>query len=353
MDSSLTFNVVFTTGTAECLLPFTLSLVQACKARFRLVDNAGSNHDRHLLEVVAEKFPTLSYFRLPDEHPTEHGVVLNTLFTTFDEPEFCIVDSDVFALGSFLPALVPLSAGSAGVFSAPPVWVEDAETVVPHDCTYVYARQRRLADGTEIGATYCAVYDRSALETIWHLAPNGFARHNRFALPGEARALLAARGWRFVAFDTGRALNMLLLAKGYRLENRNIPALHHLGGFSSTFFPREQETLLVLVGRLLQLLSAAEDGRWRLIADVVRHRRYLSRIRRESWHRRMNKRRRLVLDHLTSTLSALLEGAVLPPLPDSGSDEVDTRLRGLHDALTKVYLPNLALCRDLAAKATS
>ena len=295
MGSPLTFNVVFTTGTVECLLPFALSLSQSCPAHFRLIDNAGSRIDLYLLEAVAKHFPAFSYFRLPRNHPTEHGEVLNTLFTTFDEHEFAIVDSDVFAAGTFLPALIPLTANCAGTFSAPPVWVEDAKTVIPTDGTYVYARQRSLADGTSIGNTYCAVYDRCALESVWHLAPSGFARHDHFALPSEARALLAARGWRLVAFDTARVLNMLLLAKGYRLENRDVPNLHHLGGFSATLFNRKPDSAGVLLRRLWHLLRNSQGARWHLLTQGVRHRLYLARVRRPPWHRRMNIRRTLIL----------------------------------------------------------
>ena len=350
-ESSITFNVVFTPATSERLLPFTLSLLHQSSARFRLVDNAGSSTDRHLLESVADQTPNLSYYRLPGAQPREHGAVLNTLFTTFDEPDFSIVDSDVFALGSFLPDLAPLAPGCAGTFSAPPVWVEDAETVVPGDCTYVYARQRSLADGTGIGNTYCAVYDRTALETIWRFAPNGFARHDHFALPREARELLATRGWRFVAFDTARVLNMLLVARGYRLENRHIPGLHHLGGFSAASFNRERETPARLLGRFLRLFWQADSGRLRMISDGIRHRRYLARVRAASWHQRMNQRRTLVLEHMTGVLSALVEGKTVPDIPATDSLEVDERLRRLHAALETVYLPNLSICRELANKA--
>lgn len=88
-----------------------------------------------------------------------------------------------------------------------------------------------------------------------------------------------------------------------------------------------------------------------MINDGIRHRRYLARVRTASWHRRMNRRRTLVLEHMTGVLSALVEGKTVPDIPATGSLEVDERLRRLHAALETVYLPNLSICRELANNA--
>lgn len=347
----LTFNVVFVPGTAERLLPFTLSLLkQSAAARFRLVDNGGRASDESLLRAASERFEGFSYFRTPGDSPIEHGAALNAAYQAFEEPYFAMIDSDVCASGEFLSKLVPLPERCVARFSASPVWAQEDDTVAEPGCTWIGARQRVLHTGTVVGNTYCAVYKRAALEAVWGRAPLGFQVQDRYMIPSDVRRDLAAKGWRFTTFDTSRLLNLLLLIEGGQLENREIPDLHHVGGFSGVERRRVTEPLQELLARMLRIIKSGEEARSRRIWDGFRHRVFMRRSRRRPEHREMNERRRLVSRHLSEVLRALSEGNSIPSRPVTGSSQVDTKLDALQKTLEEMYGPNLDLCRELVSR---
>lgn len=340
-----TFNVVFVSGTVERLLPFTLSLLQqSAAARFRLVDNGCSASDEHLLRMAKERFERLSYFRTPGDSPIEHGAALNAVYHAFEEPYFAMIDSDVCASGEFLTELVPLPRGCVARFSASPVWATDDDTVAVPGCTWIGARQRVLHTGSVVGNTYFAIYDRAALEAVWARAPLGFQVQDRYMLSPELRRDLGARGWGFTTFDTSRLLNLLLLIEGGRLENCEIPTLHHVGGFSGVARRRITESPPELLTRLLKIIRSGDKARSLRIWDGFRHRVFMRRSRRRPAHREMNERRRLVSEHLSDVLRVLSSGDAVPSLPATGSSQVDTKLAALVKTLEQMYGPNLELC---------
>jgi hypothetical protein len=346
----LTFNVVFVPGTTERLLPFTLSLLQQSEgARFRLVDNGGRASDERLLRAAAERFERFTYFRTPGDRPIEHGAALNAAYHAFEEPNFAMIDSDVCSSGEFLSELVPLPDGCVARFSASPVWARDSDTVAAPGCTWIGARQRALHTGTVVGNTYCAVYERAALEAVWMRAPLGFQVQDRYMLSSDVRRDLAAKGWSFTTFDTSRLLNLLLLLEGGRLENREISNLHHVGGFSGVERRRVTESPQELLARMLKIIKGGKQARSRRIWDGFRHRVFMRRSRRRPQHREMNERRRLVSMHLSEVLRALSSGDSVPSYPATESSQVDTKLDALQRTLEGMYGPNLEICRELAS----
>jgi hypothetical protein len=348
-SAAVTFNVVFVPGTAEKLLPFTLSLLQqSTGARYRLVDNGGRASDQRLLRTASERFEHVSYFRTPGDSPIEHGAALNAAYQEFEEPYFAIIDSDVCASGEFLSELVPLPQGCAARFSASPVWAEDDDTVAASGCTWIGARQRTLHTGTVVGNTYCAVYDRAALETVWARAPLGFQVQDRYMLSPDVREDLAAQGWGFTTFDTSRLLNLLLLIEGATLENRQIATLHHVGGFSGVDRRRSTESPGELLARLVKVMQSGDEARSLRIWDGFRHRVFMYRSRRRPEHRAMNERRRLVSRHVDAVLRALSQGEPVPQRPEMGSPQIDARVEALQTTLEQMYGPNRDICRSLA-----
>ncbi len=349
-DPLLTFNVVFVPGTAERLLPFTLSLLQqSAGTHFRLVDNGGRASDERLLQAASARFERFSYFRTPGDSPIEHGAALNAAYQAFQEPYFAMVDSDVCASGEFLSDLMPLPRGCAARFSASPVWTEDDDTVAAAGCTWIGARQRVLHTGTVVGNTYCAVYERAALETVWSRAPLGFQVQDRYMLSPDVREDLSVNGWSFTTFDTSRLLNLLLLIEGGTLENREISELHHVGGFSGVDRKRVSESPQELLARLVKIVQSGEEARSRRIWDGFRHRVFMRGSRRRPEHRAMNERRRLVSQHVNAVLRALTEGGSVPSPPDTGSPQVNARLDALLRTLEQMYGPNRDICRELVA----
>lgn len=338
----ITFNVIFMPGTPSRLLPFALSLLQGTGVRLRLVGNGCGARDVDLLRAAARTSERLSHHLLPGSAPLEHGLALNELFARFPEPHFAIVDSDVIASGDFMADLWPLAPGQAAVFSASPVWATDADTVVPRDCTFLAGRQRVLHDGTPVGNTYLAIYERAALEPLWRTAPHGFGVHQRSMLPRSVQASLAARGWRHRFFDTGRVLTLQLMLAGFAPRNRSVVTLHHVGGFGATTPPRPVSAVRAVLRGALGILRSNGGPRLQRLADGAAHRLYLMRSRRDPRHLRMNARRRFVSAHVRSVIDAIRAGEPVPPTPPTDSAEVDQRVAALVSALRTHYARGLA-----------
>ena len=327
--SEVTFNVVYTPGSVRRLLPFAQSLLHGSGVRIRVVSNGCEADEIELLHSASRRSDRISVHILPFASAVNHGHALNHLFTTFEEPIFAFADSDVLAGGDFADDLFSAAPGTAGVFTAPPVGLIDAEASLPEGETYLDGRHRLLPDGTPIGGTYVAAYERRALDQVWERAPRGFGITRRSLLDRGFRAELSRRGWSFRVFDTGRVVNLLLLLDGHRLENRTVPELHHVGGFTVRDFRDTGVGVRHLVRQLRapdrQLLQRATDGAF---------------MRLYSWRRGSrpgSSRRRIVRAHIDQVLGAIDAGRAVPEAPPTGSEQVDQRLSELVAALVQNY----------------
>jgi hypothetical protein len=236
--------------------------------------------------------------------------------------------------------LRPDGPGLAGAFTAPAVWITDQEAMSTPG-TYVLSGGRQtLDDGTYVGNTYCAIYEREILEPVWRAAPRGFAAHHRHLLSREVRATLAARGWLFRTFDTARLINLQLLLAGYRLEPRRVPELHHVGGFSVRDFYGARGK----ARRLLSVLRSSPDGRARRIADGIASNVY-SKLQPDPTSRRRQQRRWRVLSYLDTVIDAILAEEPAPPPLRTDSADVDERVAELAAAIRTQYPRGVALMR--------
>src|SRR4051794_11198901 len=264
VPSEVTFNVIYSAGSAKRLLPFAESLLQGAGVRVRTVSNGCGADEVEWLRAASRRDERVSTYVLPFATSVDHGSALNHLFESFDEPVFAFADSDVLAAGDFVDDLFSAAPGTAAVFTAPPAWLTDAEARLPEGETFLDGRHFRLRDGTPIGGSYVAAYERRPLELVWERAPRGFGITRRSLLDRRLRAELSSRGWSFRAFDTGRVLNLLLLLEGHRLDNRIVPELHHVGGFTARDFGRPSVGLRHLVRQVRapddRLFQRAVDG---------------------------------------------------------------------------------------------
>lgn len=341
-DGSVTFNVVFTRGTVTRLLPFAVSLLQSPDIRLRLVANGCEAGEIEPMQAVAAAEERISQHALPYARPVEHGVVLNDLFKAFSEDPFAFVDSDVIATGDFMASLGPIAPGQAGVFAAPPVWMTEVERDPPPTYTVLNARRRRLPDGSYVGNTYFAVYDRSALEPAWRASPLGFCGHRSRQIPRPVRRWLAERGWRIRWLDTGRLVNLQLVRAGYELEHRTVPELHHVGGLSLRKFHGWAGGMR----RATEMVRASPDGRrFRRLGDGLATRLY-SRFLRHTENEFVRGRRSEALAYFDGVLDAIINGAPRPPALTTGSPEMDDRAEGLLAALESQYPAGLAAVRE-------
>ena len=299
--------------------------------RVRLVANGCHPDEVALMRDVATTDARISVHPLPSRDPVEHGAALDHLFDAFPEPAFAFADSDVLADGDFMTGLWPPAGGEAAVFGAPPVWLAEHEASAPDEGPFLSGRHRTLHDGTPIGGTYLAIYDRQALEPAWHRAPRGFGVHRGRQVPRRVRSELAARGWKYRTLDTGRLVNLLLLLDGHGLANRDIARLHHVGGVSTGDF-RGPRAGLRNLGRLLRA------GEFSRVADGIGLRLTAAR-HRDPRRRAMDERRRIVLAHVSAVLEAKRDGDDPPPRPASGAAGVDLRLAALDAAIDAHYRP--------------
>ncbi len=331
MRDVITFNVVFTPGLVGRLLPFALSLLQGSGVRVRVVANGCGSDEIDLMRAATRVDERISQFVLPNRNPIEHGQALNRLFEAFDEPHFAIADSDLIADGDFMDTLQPIPPGTA-MFSGTPVWVADDDAGLLAGATVLSGRHRALADGTPIGCTYLAVYERATIEPLWRRAPRGFGVHFRHMLPREMKTAFSERGWRFRLFDSCRVVNLLLLVDGHRLQYRAIPEVHHVGGYSA----REFESRGAGLRNLIRLLRWSEERSLQRIVDGLSIR-LCNQWQRDPRRARMNRTRRVVLAYVDVALDAILAGRPTPPAPFTGSVDVDRRVAALVSALEARY----------------
>jgi hypothetical protein len=328
--------VIFTPGTARRLLPFTLTLLKGAGVRLRLVANGCDAEEARLLSETAASGERLSHHVLTNRDTVAHGVALNELFGAYpDEPYFAFADSDVIASGEFMDALWPAGADHAGVFTAPPVWATEDDVVVPAGWPVLSGRLHQLPDGTQVGTTYLAVYDRAAVESAWRRVPRGFELQFRRSVPRSLRREFAARGWDFRIYDTCRVVNLQLLLEGRRLENRPVPALHHIGGVSGAGFAGP----VALLRSLPLLMRSKEHRRPARLAEYVMFRYFLWSRRTDAHHRAPIERRSVVSSHVAAVLEAVEAREPVPPTPATGSAEVDRRLAALMSAIEAEYRP--------------
>jgi hypothetical protein len=339
----ITFNLIFTPGSVDRLLPFALSLLQAPQARIRVVSNGCPLDEVELMRAAAAIDERVSYYVLPQARPVEHGYALNHLLERFDEPHFAFVDTDVIAGGNFMEGLEPIPMGGA-VFAAPALWLLGDETVLAPGVRFLGGRQRVLADGTPIGGTALAVYDRAAVEPLWRRAPRGFGAHYWRMLPEPVRAAFSERDWRFDQFDTCRVVNLLMLVDGHRLENRDIPELHHIGGFSL----REQQGTASVFRDLVALVRSRHGWSLRHIAGSVAFRTY-ARVTRSGSSRALLQRRQMIHQYVDTAVDAIRDGREPPAPLRTSSPELNRRLAALRSALWEQYPPALAALRDAAS----
>ena len=343
----ITFNVIFTRGSAARLLPFGLSLLQSPDVALRLVANGCDTDEVDLLRAVAAREERITHHVLPYTRTVEHGAALNNLFEAFEEERFAFVDSDVIAAGDFLAPLRDVVPGQAAAFTAPAVWMAPGEVDGTRKHQVLSGGRRMLNDGTYAGNTFCAIYERKVLEPTWREAPRGFAVHHDYLLDPSLKERLAERGWHYRTYDTARLLNLLLLLHGFTLEERHAPLLHHVGGASIREF-------YGAVGKLRRLdaLRSGPRGRLRRLADgaiaYVRFKRLT-----DPTLRRRRRRKELVLAYVDVVLDAIIAGDPVPPAPRTDLPEVDRRLKELVATLETEYPRGLAAVRQVSAALAS
>ena len=312
MSGAPRFYIIFMPGPVRRLALFTLTLLEwSDDCDFVLVANACTREERSFLSRLAHRHQRLHYRDLPAAAPLRHGAVLHRLLEAEDRTRFCFLDNDILADGEFLPPLVAAAEDHAGVFACPPIWTEAVDQVHRGDWRRLGGRYHVTDSGLVVGVTHLAIYDIEPLREV--LRSGGRFEKARWEdLAPAAQAALAELGMKKEGYDTGKVVNLMLVARGHRLVHLDVPRLHHLGGFDSVVSKMTgQEDLAAR--RAAKLADVPEDERHQIMARLVR--------------------REVTATYVDALLRHLFDGSEPPSAPRTGDGALDDRLAGLGETI--------------------
>jgi hypothetical protein len=310
------FHIIFMPGPVRRLALFTLTLLDWSEdCDFVLVANACSAAERTFLSKLAQRHQRLHYREMSAHEPLRHGAVLNHLLEAEDGTRFCFLDNDILADGEFLPPLVAASETYSGVFACPPVWTDAVDRVHHSDWRHLGGRYHVTDSGLVVGVTHLAMYDIAPLREV--LQSGGrFEKARWAALEPAAQADLAKLGMEKDDYDTGKVVNLMLAARGYRLVHLDTPSLHHIGGFDSVVsqIPGQED---LAARRAAKLADVPAEERDQITARLLR--------------------REVTASYVDGLLRHLFDGSEAPSAPHTGDDAVDGRLVALGETIRDAY----------------
>jgi len=228
-----TFSIVYVPGTVHTLFDFARSLAEHAPYRFRLVSNACSPAEEALLAARCATQPRLEFASLETTSVLLHGEALQRLFARESADYFAFIDSDVFSRGPFLAEAQSLLERHAALFAGLPAWLAPDEHILPARFVSMGGRFSQTDDGRCLGVSYCALYQRAALETVMDRTGVTFHPRRWWDLSAEQRALLATMKLAKRRYDTLKLVNLMLGHAGFSLSMCSEPNLVHLGGLSN------------------------------------------------------------------------------------------------------------------------
>jgi len=311
--TALTFNVIYLPETVRYLSLFVFSLLEWSGCRFRLVANGCSDEERELLRRLCEQDDRLEFLALPMTEVVPHYRALEFLRDRERSDHFCFMDADIMAVGEFEHEILSRLERCAGVFSGLPIWCTEAETLLPPRARRVVGRYHRTDQGLCLGTTYVAAYDNRKLGDLMSASGIGLRDYPWETIPEEHRRRLVEMGMRRDKFDTAKVANLLLQARGERLEFVDCDGLLHIGGYDAR--------------------TLAERGEGLLRARSLRH--LVRRVRGLSAPR--NRKRVHTCRHFVRVLEAVFRGETVPEPPSLGDSRIERRVRDFTDGIVALH----------------
>lgn len=323
----LEFNIIFTPGTVKYLQLFVFSLLKWSDCSFRLVANGCSVEEKGLLENLCQKKSRLKFLALPSDTVMRHGQALSFLQTIEQSDYFCFMDSDILATGDFASELAPHLDRCAGVFSSSPMWCRPEERTLLDTYPRMSGWFNRTETGMCLGGTYLAMYDNSVLTSVRQSTSVDFEQRKWANVPVQYQDWLAEVGLTKRVYDTGKLLNLLLLAQGEQLVCVESAFLQHIGGFSTSVAKMGQPQRERVLQRLQRLKR-------RIKRQVIK-----GHIPTGAWttSRRVMQLRSKVIRHFTRVLLALFKDRSLPRPPRLGDPEMERRIELVTKEIVSTY----------------
>ena len=328
----MVFNIIYTPGTAGYLSFFVWSLLKWTPVSFRLISNGCLPQEQRFLAKLCRQDPRLDYWAIPTKTSLPHGQALNYLQAMSHRDDFCFMDSDIFAIGNFCAEIEPHLSGQAGVFGGMPVWVKAQEEILPAGFHQLTGMFNRTAEGLPLGSTFFAVYNNRVLTEIMQATGIGFEEYRWADIPAQAQAQLRRLGLAIDSYDTGKLLNLLLLANDFSLTNLDLSSLCHIGGTSlhvlstATFKSARSR----IGDKLMGWGFAAAVMYWRRMWAVSSYKERYANAPQAEFNLNVQQRldrRNPVRQYFLRLLNALFQGA--DPLPElvTGDAETDEKAR--------------------------
>lgn len=224
-------NIIFTERTVKQLWIFVESLLRNSEINYRLVVNGCLEYEVEFLKdkVGASDRLQLLLYSLDISKP--HHEVLNYLLSLDPEdPYFCFMDSDIFAVEEFVECFIGELDHADALFSCPPLSSLLVDEVpVPNR---LQGRVFTSKNGFFVGASYFAIYKRRSVQFIIHKFGVAFERLRWDEISDEVQLLLESKDLKYLIYDTGKVLNILLSMCGFKTRYVKCPSLIHIGGIS-------------------------------------------------------------------------------------------------------------------------
>jgi hypothetical protein len=295
--SALTFNIIYVRDTVKTLLPFAPTLLRhAPGTRFRLVSNGCTRAEEQEILALCETHPAFSFHSLGSESVLKHGEALNALVAQDESPWFAFMDSDIYAVGPFVPQLEAALRGHAAVFSCLPVWHQPEEYRMPVGFSTAGGRFVTTASGAMLGVSFLAVYRADALRACMQRTGADFMRRSLSEVSPALQSTLRAFASEARVFDTGKILNVAL-QQDEPATYVPLEGLVHIGAVSGLTRRRRSRWSRVR-DRIIPLLPVAVE---RVLRSVVPAATKLSRQETES-SRWLTERRRAVQSYMTALI---------------------------------------------------
>lgn len=306
-SGDLTFHIAFVQGTVQHLLALTWSVIENSGCRFRLVSNGCDSRENQLLRQLANESPRVEFHNIPTHKPLRHGILLDQLLQLETSNYFAFMDSDIYATGPFLPSMLSAASNAKAIFSCMPIWCRGSMESVPQGFRLLKGFHNRLPNGFKIGSTYFAIYDKITLRNLIEETGISFEVSLWDDLPRRVQMKLKQSGHKFVRYDTGKLINILLNLRGHQLCQVSSDRLKHIGGISLDALKSKRGRLNILTnlsGRIFEKLL-----RWSQTNPPLRvgWQRLVSH-RELSHYSRINRRRLVVIRYLSSLMEALSKG---------------------------------------------
>lgn len=229
---SLTFHIIYTPETVKPLLPLLYSLLKWSDCHFRLVANGCSAAEQATLQQLCADNPRLTYLALPTTQVMLHGHALNYLQAQNQEPYFCFMDSDIYAIAAFLPTFLPQLAESSALFSGMSLRFPATGLVAPNGKDFLAGPFTHTEDQLCVGTTFFAIYHNAAITQLRQTTGIGFTKYRWDELPRAYQEQLALIGAQHQRYDTAKVLNLVLHVQGHHLHYQPCAALRHIEAVS-------------------------------------------------------------------------------------------------------------------------